>query len=65
MGSELLAQAWPVGGEEAGEERVVLREARAGSERLLEDRRDQPLREGDERRPGLGAVRAGADHERR
>ena len=61
---EPLAQARPVGGEEAGEEWVILRKARAGAEGLLEDRCDQPLGEGDERPPRFGVVRARTDDER-
>ena len=44
----------------AGEQRVVLREAGLGAERLLEDRAVEALGERDQRRPALVAVRAGA-----
>ena len=60
-----LAQARPVGGEKAGEQRMILREAGPRAERLLEDRHDEALRQLDERRPGLRVVGAGSDHERR
>ena len=43
---------------------MVLREPRTCAERLLEHRRDEPLRERDERVPRLGVVRAGADDDR-
>ena len=45
--------------------RMVLREAGAGTEGLLEDGCDEPLRQLDERLPRLGLVGAGADDERR
>ena len=44
---------------------MILREAGARAERLLEDRNDQALRELDERRPRLRVVGAGSDDERR
>jgi hypothetical protein len=44
---------------------VILREARAGAERLLEDGRDDPLGELDERVPGLAVIGTGSDDEGR
>jgi hypothetical protein len=65
VGREPLAQSWSVGGKDAGEQPVVLGEAGARAEGLLEDRRDQALREVDERIPGVGIVGTGADDDRR
>ena len=65
VGRELLAEPGPVGGQEAREERVVLREPRTRAERLLEHRRDEPLRERDERLPRPPVVGARADDDRR
>ena len=63
MGGEHLAQPRPPGGQVAGEERVVLREAGPGAERLLPHRAAEPLRERDERLPTRGVVGAGPDYE--
>ena len=58
------AQLGPVGRQVTGEARVVLREPGPRAERLLPDRRVEPLRELDERLPGPLLVRPGADDER-
>ncbi len=57
------AEPGPVGRQVTGEARVVLREPGPGAERLLPDRRVEPLRELDERVPGPRLVRPGADDE--
>ena len=64
VGGERLAQPRAAGGKVAGEERVVLREARAGAEGLGAHRARQALGERDERGPALRRVGAGADDER-
>ena len=62
---ELVAEPGAIRGKDATVEPVVLREPGASAERFLEDRGHEPLRELGDRRPGLSAVRAGADDERR
>ena len=64
MLAEHRAQPRAAGGEVAGEERMVLREARAGAEGLGPHRARQVLGQRHEGRPALGGVGAGADHER-
>ena len=64
VAGQRLAQPGPAGGQVAGEQRVVLREAGAGGERLLPHRRRQPLGQRDQRGPGRRVVRVGADHQR-
>ena len=61
---ERLAKARPVGGQVAGEQRVILRESRAAAERLLPDRAGEPLGERDDRRPGFVVVDPRAADER-
>ena len=65
MWCERLAQARAIGRQEAREVGVILREAGAGAERLLEHRSGQPFGEGDERRPRLLVRGAGPRDDRR
>ncbi len=64
-GRQPFAQLRPVARKHARIQGVVLRKAGTGSERLLEDRRDEPLRQFDQGRPGRRIVRARTDDERR
>ena len=63
MRRERLPQPDPIGGQVAREERVVLREAGAGAERLLPDRAREPLGERDESGPGVRVVGSRPDDE--
>ena len=65
MRRERRAQADAIGREVSREERMILGEPGAGTERLLPDRAPEPFGERDERPPGLGIVGARPDHERR
>ena len=65
VGRERPTQPGPVRGQVTCELRVILGEARAGAEGLLPDRAPDALRQRDQRRPCLGIVCPGADHERR
>ena len=58
------AQAGAVGREVTGEERVVVRKAGSGAERLLENGTAEMLRERYERRPRGRIVHAGAGDDR-
>jgi hypothetical protein len=65
VAAQRLAQPGPAGREVAGEQRVVLREARARREALLPHRAAQPFGQPHQRGPGVHVVGVGAHHEGR